>query len=92
MGIETHDEKKLNTIIKKITPTTSLIQAKEIGEEFIEECLYYKVRDSDSEQQKKTRIYNKRKILEDMSKVTNKQKLVTLLYNILLSGEGLKTI
>lgn len=89
MQIEKHDEKVLNNIIKQIKPKTSLEESKKIAIEFMDNCKFYIPLESDTEDQKKTKHFNKSKMLMTLSKVTNNTQLITILYNILLSGEGL---
>ena len=89
MQIEKHDEKVLNNIIKQIKPKTPLDESKKIAIEFMDNCKFYVISDSDTEDQKKTNHFNKSKMLMTLSKVTNNTQLITILCELPLpKGRG----
>lgn len=91
-SIDQHDEKVLNALLSTIKPNTPIIVAKEIGHDFVSKCKFYVPNENDNEARIKQKIESKRIITDTINRTTSATKLVTVLYNVLLAGEGLKVI
>jgi hypothetical protein len=87
-----HDNKKLQTIASKIKPTTPLEESKLIGLEFLDECIFYRPSTSDTDLKIQQKSANKQSMIRQINESTKSTKIQQLLYNILLSGEGMKVV